>query len=126
MLEQSLMDRFELGGGPADPVRQLRAIQLDPLAGVDLALAVERQAVGVFADQDVGYYASVSSRRRSASWVLLPGLPRARRDLFAPRVLGQRAAIDTRRDAFSVASVFSSCTSGSASACPMSSRASWS
>ena len=55
MLEQSLMHRLELGGGPADPVSQGRAIQLDPLAGVDLALAVERQVVGVFADQDVGH-----------------------------------------------------------------------
>ena len=55
MLEQTLMDRLELGGGTADPVRQGRAVELDPLPGVDLALPVERQVVGVLADQDVSH-----------------------------------------------------------------------
>ncbi len=55
MLEQTLVQGAELGGGAADPIRQGRAIELDPLPGVDLALAVERQVVGVFADQDVGH-----------------------------------------------------------------------
>ena len=39
----------------ADPVRERRAVELDALAGQDLALPVERQVVGVFADQDVGH-----------------------------------------------------------------------
>ena len=54
MLEQTLVQRAELGGGPADPVRERRAIELDALPGVDLALPVERQVVGVFADQHMG------------------------------------------------------------------------
>ena len=54
VLEQPLVQGAELGGGAADPVRQRRAIELDALPGVDLALAIERQVVGVFADQDMG------------------------------------------------------------------------
>lgn len=49
------MQRAELGGSPPDPIRQGRAIELDALPGVDLALAVERQVVSVFADQDMGH-----------------------------------------------------------------------
>jgi hypothetical protein len=44
----------ELSGGAADPIRQGRAIELDPLASVDLALPIERQVVGILADQDMG------------------------------------------------------------------------
>ena len=41
-------------GGPADPVGQRRAIQLDALPGIDLRLAIERQVIGVLGDHDVG------------------------------------------------------------------------
>ena len=54
MLEQTLVQGAQLGGGATDPVRERRAVELDALAGVDLALAVERQVVGVFADQHMG------------------------------------------------------------------------
>jgi hypothetical protein len=54
VLEQTLVQGAELGGGVADPIREGRAIELDALAGVDLALPIERQVVGVFADQDMG------------------------------------------------------------------------
>jgi hypothetical protein len=53
VLEQPLMQGAELVSGTADPIRQGRAIELDSLAGVDLALPVERQVVGVLADQDM-------------------------------------------------------------------------
>jgi hypothetical protein len=36
MLKQPLMQGAELGSSAADPIRQGRAIELDPLAGVDL------------------------------------------------------------------------------------------
>jgi hypothetical protein len=54
VLEQTLVQRAELGGRLADPVRERRAVELDALAGVDLALAVEREVVGVLRDQHVG------------------------------------------------------------------------
>ena len=38
----------------ADPIGQGRALQLDALAGVDLALAVQRQVVGVLGHQHMG------------------------------------------------------------------------
>jgi hypothetical protein len=54
MLEQPFVHRPELSGGAADPVRQGRAIELDALASVDLALPIERQVVGILGDQDMG------------------------------------------------------------------------
>ena len=54
VLEQTLVQRAELGGGAPDPVREGRAIELDALAGVDLALPIERQVVGVLRDQHMG------------------------------------------------------------------------
>jgi hypothetical protein len=41
------MQRAKQEGGPAGPVRQGRAIEVDALAGVDLGLAIERQMIGV-------------------------------------------------------------------------------
>ena len=41
-------------GSPPGPVRQDGAIEFDPLAGVDLGLAVERQVISVLADHDMG------------------------------------------------------------------------
>ena len=46
---------MEFGGGTPDPIRQGRAIELDALPGVDLSLTIERDVVGVFADQDMGH-----------------------------------------------------------------------
>ena len=48
------MHRPQMAGGAADPVGQRRAIEIDALAGVDLGLAIERQVVGIFGDQDLG------------------------------------------------------------------------
>jgi hypothetical protein len=44
--EEALVQRAELGGGTADPVRERRAIELEALAGIDPALAIERDVVG--------------------------------------------------------------------------------
>ncbi|EDP61133.1 hypothetical protein BAL199_26911 [alpha proteobacterium BAL199] len=38
----------------ADPVGQRRAVEGDPLAGVDLRLAIERRVVGILRDQHMG------------------------------------------------------------------------
>ena len=48
------MQRTQVPGGMSDPVGQRRAIQIDALAGVDLGLAVQRQMVGIFGDQNLG------------------------------------------------------------------------
>ena len=45
--------RFQQGGGFADPIRQRRAIQIEPIALEDLALAVEWQMVGILVDQNM-------------------------------------------------------------------------
>ena len=50
-LDQPGMDRAELARRMADPVGERRAVERQPLAGEDLRLAVERQVVGVFADE---------------------------------------------------------------------------
>ncbi len=49
-----LVHRPDQEGGPAGPVREGGAIELDALAGVDLGLAIERQVIGVLADHDMG------------------------------------------------------------------------
>jgi hypothetical protein len=46
--------RFQQGGGLADPVGQRRAIQIKTVALEDLALAVKRKMIGVFVDQNMG------------------------------------------------------------------------
>lgn len=42
-----LVDGPQQEGGSTRPVGQRRAIELDPLAGVGLGLAIERQMIGV-------------------------------------------------------------------------------
>jgi hypothetical protein len=51
--EQAFVNRPQQPCGPPDPIRQGRAIEVDPLAGVDLGLPVERKVIGVFGDQDL-------------------------------------------------------------------------
>ena len=46
--------RPEQEGGATRPIGQGGTIELDPLAGVDLSLAVEREVIGVLADHDMG------------------------------------------------------------------------
>ena len=46
--------RFQQGGGFAHPIRQCRAVDVEPVALEDLALPVERQVICVFVDQHMG------------------------------------------------------------------------
>jgi len=39
--------------GPANPVSECRAVEIDPLALVDLRLPVERQVISIFGDQNL-------------------------------------------------------------------------
>jgi len=48
------MDRSEQEGRAAHPVGEGRAIELDPLLGIDPSLAVERQVIGVLAHRHMG------------------------------------------------------------------------
>jgi hypothetical protein len=58
--------RVEQPGRLADPVAQRRAVEFDPLAGVDLGLAIQRQAVAVLRHQQVRQHGRcrASTRRR--------------------------------------------------------------
>ena len=51
MPPDGLCQRLQQRRGLADPVGQRRAVEVEPLALEDLALAIERQMVGVFGDQ---------------------------------------------------------------------------
>jgi hypothetical protein len=57
MAADGLRQRRQQPRSLADPVGQGRALQHHAFAGLDLALAVQRQAVGVLAPQDVGQQA---------------------------------------------------------------------
>ena len=54
-LQQPGVQGLEQPRRAAGPVGQGRAVQIDPLAGVDLSLAVERQVIGVLGDDDMGH-----------------------------------------------------------------------
>ena len=54
MLGELGLQRLQPPAGAADPVRQGRAVDLDALAGEDLALPIERKMIAVFGDQDMG------------------------------------------------------------------------
>ena len=64
--------RLQQRGGLADPVGERGAVEVEPVALEDLALAIERQVVGVLADQHMGEQA----RARAAA---LDGARRQRR-----------------------------------------------
>ena len=49
------MQRPQQKGSTADPVGQRRAVEHDTLPGIDLGLAIERQVIGVFGDEDLGH-----------------------------------------------------------------------
>lgn len=46
--------RFQQGGGLANPVGKGRSVEVEPLAVEDLALAVKRQVISILADQHMG------------------------------------------------------------------------
>ena len=52
--EQQFPQRLQPPCRAATPVGQRRAIEVDAVAGIDPRLAVERQAVGVLGDNDLG------------------------------------------------------------------------
>src|SRR5258708_28173241 len=47
------LQRFQPPTGAAHPVRERRAIDLDPVPGEDLALPVKRKVIAVLGDQDM-------------------------------------------------------------------------
>lgn len=53
MLGEPLMQCLQPPAGPTDPVRERRAVNLDALAGEDLALPIERQVIAIFGDEDM-------------------------------------------------------------------------
>ena len=54
MLGQSRAQRFKPPGGTTDPVGERRAIEFEAVSRKNLRLAIERNVVAVFADQNVG------------------------------------------------------------------------
>jgi len=53
--------RFQQGGGLADPVGHGGAVEVEPFAIEDLALAVKRQMVGILADHHMGEQAGAGT-----------------------------------------------------------------
>ena len=53
MPAQEAPQRLQPPAGPADPVAERGAVELDPLPGEDLRLAIERQKIGVLGHQHV-------------------------------------------------------------------------
>ena len=47
-------ERLQQGGDLSDPVGQGRAVEVEPFTVKDLALAVKRQMIGIFADHHIG------------------------------------------------------------------------
>jgi hypothetical protein len=47
------MDRLQVESRPADPVGQRRAVERDPLAGIDLRLPIQWKMIGIFGDQNL-------------------------------------------------------------------------
>ena len=54
MPPDGVSERFQQGGRFAHPVGQRRAVNVEPVAAEDLALAVEWQMISVFVDQNMG------------------------------------------------------------------------
>ena len=57
MATDGIGQRFQQGGGLADPVGQGGAVEIEAFAVEDLALAIKRQVVGILADQHMGQQA---------------------------------------------------------------------
>ena len=80
-------------GGIANPIGERRAVEREPLAGVDLRLAVERQMVGIFADEDMGDHglgrqAAATRRLGAGAWTTPSVQPR--QAYFGRRVTSTR------------------------------------
>ena len=60
-VEQALVHRAQVEGGPPDPVGQGGAVEPETLTGVDLGLPVERKMVGVFGTSTWATVPSVGS-----------------------------------------------------------------
>ena len=76
------VDRAKREGGAAHPIGQGRAIEIDALAGINLRLAIKRQVIGIFGDDDMGdERASVGmpfsiSRSGAGAWLTSPSQAR--------------------------------------------------
>ena len=57
MAAYGICEGFQQGRGFAHPIGQGRSVEVETFAVEDLALAVERQVIGVFANQDMGQQA---------------------------------------------------------------------
>ncbi len=82
LLRQRLDQRLQQGACAADPVRQGRALQLNAFTGVDRALPVQRQMIGILGHQDVGEQARACHTARDR--------PRRRFALHDPLAAGAR------------------------------------
>jgi transposase len=87
MAADGICDGLKQGGGLAHPAGQGRAIQIEPLTVEDPALAVERQVISAFADQDIGEKARLRAatldrerRQRGLDELFAAGAGQARPD----------------------------------------------
>ena len=88
MPAQGIDQRPQQGARLSDPVGERRAVEIDPVACVDLALAVQRQVIDVFRDQHMRQEAGTrqssgdrSARRRRLHDLLAGGATELRPDV---------------------------------------------
>lgn len=100
------MHGAEQEGGPPDPIGQRGAIERHSLTGVDLSLAVQRQMVGVFGDEDLGDHrlyrqSALDQTRRGSGRTTIPW--QVRQAYFGRRTIRTRncAGTASRRSATS-------------------------
>ena len=66
MAADGIGQRFQQGSGFADPVSQRGTIKINAFAVEDLTLAIERQVIGILADQNMGQDDRARSGARAA------------------------------------------------------------
>ena len=89
MPPDGVRQRRQQGGGFTHPVGQRRAIQIKAVALEDLALAIQRQVVGIFVDQNMGEQARTGT----------PAFDRARRQRGLGEAIATRAGHPGPHDA---------------------------
>jgi hypothetical protein len=90
MASNGIGERFQQGGPLPDPISQRGTVKIKAFAVEDLALAVKRQVVGIFADQNV--------RQEARPWTQ-PSKDQIGVHVISPGNLAHRHTTDARLQA---------------------------
>ena len=86
--QEDAHDRIEQPGRLSNPIAQCRAVEFEPLAGIDLALSIERKMVAIFRHQQMrqrGRCGATARRRHRRCRSLGDGVARTCRQTSAAR-----------------------------------------